>query len=214
MADIRTITLAASCAQALLPQGEAPERYNPEFLGLSAQNPEDLKGPDGSLISPEVVQVSHRFDKDMRVVLQDSQVETALFNERANESRFIHLVPDGIGENGSMRFGEQSITLSQVRALNLSAVSVVISITMEPPLASRWVQAFRASGARSVVVRSWEVGTATRSKFFFSAYEGLIQHGDPNRSFQQTRKSLMDDQALLGDEGPRWWGAYLSFGRP
>jgi hypothetical protein len=141
-------------------------------------------------------------------------VESTLFNERAGESRFIHLVPDGIGDNGSMRFGEQSITLSQVRALDLSAVSVVVSITMEPALASRWVQAFRASGARSVVVRSWEVGTATRSKFFFSAYEGLIQHGDPNRSFQQTRKSLMDDQALLGDEGPRWWGAYLSFGRP
>ena len=214
LADIRTITLAASCAQALLPQGAAPERYEPEFLGLSALDPEEVKGPDGSLISPEVVQISHRFDKDMRIVLQGSAAETGLFNEKAGDSRFIHLVPDGLGEKGSLDFGGQALTLQQVRALDLSAVSVVLSITMEPALASRWVQAFRASGVRSVVVRTWDVATATRSKFFFSAYEGLIQHGDPNRSFQQTRKSLMDDQALIGDEGPRWWGAYLSFGRP
>jgi hypothetical protein len=124
------------------------------------------------------------------------------------------MVPDSVGEKGSLSFGEQSQSLAQVRALDLSAVIVVLSTSMEPPLASRWVQAFRAAGVRSVVVRSWEVETASRSKFFFSAYEGFIQHGDPNRSFQQTRKSLMDDQALLGDEGPRWWGPYLTFGRP
>ncbi|MFT5587056.1 MAG: hypothetical protein ACI9VR_004661, partial [Cognaticolwellia sp.] len=214
LADIRTIILAASSGQALLPQGAGPERYNPEFLGISAVDPQDVKAPDGSLISPEVVQISHRFDKDTRMVLQGDAVQIALFDQNAGASRFVHLVPDSVGEKGSLVFGEQRLGLAQVRALDLSAVSVVLSTTMEPDLASRWVQAFRACGVRSVVLRSWEVDTATRSKFFFSAYEGFIQHGDPIRSFQQTRKSLMDDQALLGDEGPRWWGPYLTFGQP
>jgi hypothetical protein len=214
LADIRTITLAASAGQALLPQGAAPERYEPEFLGISAQDPKEIRDSDGNLLSTEVVQISHRFDKDMRIVLQGNAVTSADFDQNAGGSRFIHLVPESVGDKGNLFFGDQVLSLAQIRALDLSAVSVVLSTTLEPALASRWVQAFRACGVRSIVVRTWDVPAADRSKFFFSAYEGLIQHGDPNRSFQQTRKSLMDQQALLGEEGPRWWGPYLTFGRP
>lgn len=214
LADIRTITTAASAGQALLPQGKAPERYTPEFFGLSAMDPQDVRATDGSLIAPEVVQVAHRFDKDLRVLQQAEEIDTEAFGASAKSSRFLHLVPDGVGENASLRFGEQSLSLAQVRAVDLSAVSVILSIDLDPAVAARWVQTLRGAGAKSVVVRSWEVPTDTRSKFFFSAYEGLIQHGDPNRAFQQTRKSLSDDQALLGDDGPRWWGGYLVFGHP
>lgn len=214
LADIRTITMAASAGQAMLPQGEAPERYAPEFFGLSAADPQDVRASDGSLISPEVVQVAHRFDKDLRVLQQGAEIEVASFAETAQNSRFLHLVPDGLGPGASLRFGDQTLSLAQVRAVDLSAVTVILSVELEPNVGARWVQTLRGAGANSVVLRSWELPTDTRSKFFFSSYEGLIQHGDPNRAFQQTRKSLSDDQALLGDDGPRWWGSYLVFGHP
>lgn len=212
--DIRSVVMGTTSAQLLLPRGKAPERYDPEFLALSAGEPGEKVGPDGGISRPEVEQIGSRFDADARLIQQADQVDIPTFLSKAGTARYLHLVPEAVGPQGALVFGDQALYLHQVRGLDLSASTAILSVAMEPQVAERWVQALRSAGVQSVVVSSWEPEPTSRGRFFFSAYEGLLQHGSPNRAFQQSRKVLADDMSLIGDDSPRWWGAYLVYGLP
>ena len=215
LAEIRTMGYAASVGDAWRTERTQPTRYVPTYLGLSKTAPDDAIAEDGVRIPTEVENSGRHFDQELRVVHSGDAASVAAFAESARNARFIHLAGVESAERGSIVFGEETLGLAELRAMDLHARTVVVTGDAHPLIQTRWVQALRAAGCATIITTSWNTPLETRSKFIYTFYESLIQHGQPALALLQARQALREEQNLKGlGNDPAWWGPYYLHGQP
>ncbi|MCP4808271.1 MAG: CHAT domain-containing protein [Proteobacteria bacterium] len=215
LADIRTIGYGVTVADAWRTTPEPLGKYNPEYLGFSGLSADDALTEEGLKIPTETENSGRHFDEAARFVRAGEEASAEDFLAQAPKARMIHLADIGEGGSGSLALGSGEVVLADVRGLDLHGHTVIISSPADPRVASRWVQAFRSAGCASVITTSWETPLALRSKFVYTFYESLIQHGSPARALLQARQALREEMDLNGlGADPGWWGPYFLHGQP
>ena len=215
LAEIRTIGYASSVGEAYRVERPQPARYVPTYLGLSKLSPDDANAEDGVRIPTEVENSGRHFEKDLRVVHSGTDASLATFVESGTNARFIHLAAVEATDRAGMVFGDGEISLAELRATDLHARTVILTSDVPAAIQTRWVQALRAAGCQTVITTSWDTPLQTRSKFLYTFYESLIQHGQPARALLQARQALREEQNLKGlGNDPSWWGPYFLHGQP
>jgi hypothetical protein len=216
LADIRTIAYASTTGEAVLHTPEL-KRFRNEFLGLSVLSEADAKNAMGDQIATEVENVGRHFEPTLRAVFNGTEATAETFAEKAPNSRFIHLAAVEAGPNGGIGFKDGPMDLAWLRTLQLNGPTVVISTAVEPAISRRWAETLRAAGAGSVVTTAWDTPLPARSKYLFTYYEAVLQHGSPSRALLQARQTLRQEQELLVDPAdagnPGWWAQYTLHGQ-
>ncbi len=215
LADIRTISYANSTGDAWREPGKPAGRYLPEYLGISKLSSEDSRSDDGTPQPTETENTGRHFDAALRTIVDGGESTDTLFLEKTPNARFIHLSEVGVGDRAAIVLGGGEVQLYQIRELDLTGRAVTINSAVDPAVGRRWAQAFRAAGCETVITTTWDTPASTRSKYVYSFYESLIQHGSPSRALLQARQVLREEQTVRGVGGdPSWWGGYLVHGQP
>ena len=215
LAEIRKIGYATTVGDAWRTERTQPTRYVPNYLGISRLSPDEAVAADGVRIPTEVENSGRHFDQELRVVATGEEATKETFTESAGNARFIHLADVSEGERGSIQLAGDSVDLATIRGMDLHARMVLITGDVSPEAQLRWAQAFQAAGCATVITPSWTSPLESRSKFVYTFYESLIQHGEPGRALLQARQALREQQNLKGlGNDPTWWGPFFLYGRP
>ena len=114
---------------------------------------------------------------------------------------------------GGFQLADGPFPLSKLSGVAIGATAVSLAGGEDPDVIAARVAAFRAAGARDVLVEAWTPEPGLRDRLVTHFWEGI------NRRYSATR-ALSEARALtvreIGDEArlPASWAGYLVSGRP
>lgn len=212
LADTRSIAVLSTASELLRAPAAAPERFTPDYLGLDIPEAPAANGADAHKAT-EVEYTARQFSPENIVRERGARASAAVFKEKAPTARFLHLAGLGVGDRAALAFGEGTLGLAELRALNLSGTIAILSAELPAAVRDRWVHALRAAGVATVISTAWappgEIGGRITHRFF----EAAAQDRSP-------AMALADSQGTLRAEpnnvyfDPSWWALYFLHGQP
>lgn len=215
------------------PEAEAPAEGE-EGAGGAAEGeeapPEGEAAPPEGELSDEAMLERHRakrsvpidlvasgrsFGDDFKKLKIGEDVLESVWTEMGPTARYVQFSQMEPTADGGFVFADGELTLSEVRATEMTADIVVITAPAPGPVQTQRARAFLDAGAGSVLVLGWDVDEAAQDRFFDGFFAAVNRDRPPARALGEARQSLQRD-ALLGvdNDDPGLWGAMLLFSTP
>ncbi|MBK9643962.1 MAG: hypothetical protein IPO67_02190 [Deltaproteobacteria bacterium] len=210
LADVRTVTQAMTVAELRRPAPEAPERFVTDYLGLELGEAADAS--EGIKLASETEATGRQFPAERRSTPAKAELKVDKLKEILPTARFIHLAMPVIGDRGSIKLGEETLSLATVRGLNLKGVIAVISSDADAAVQERWAQALHSAGVSAVLRSSWLIPPDKRAKVLFRFFESIIQDRKPGVALVDGRNALQGEDNAHFD--PSWWSGFLLYDLP
>ncbi len=214
LADIRSLSSHLSGTDAFRELASKPVSFSPDFLGLAPGTEAATIRADGLKVLGEMVNASRQFGDGLRVTESGESATREIFLEKAARARYIHISDYGVGNAGSLLLADASVSLAEIRALNLAAQVVVLSANGDPQVMLRQAQAFHSAGASNLVMASWLVEAPVRGKYLYNFYEARNRERSPGRSLAEARQAMQSGNNSEEHFDPSWWGQFNLYGRP
>ena len=212
LADIRSIGVSSTVAQAFQEQERPALTYNPDFLGIAPFPPSAAQS--GNLVLPtEVTNAGRLFGSGLKEVHENKDATAAVFRDKSPTARFLHMSDVGLAERGGLGFSDGTVALHEVRGQDLVAQAVILSATSSPEVMRRRGQAFVSAGARSVITASWLVEETVRGKYLYTFYEAGNRDRPPSRAMVEAREALQKNPDTPNFD-PSYWGQFILHGSP
>ncbi len=214
LADIRSLSSHLSTTDAFRELASRPVLFSPDFLGLAPGTEAATIRADGLKVLGEMVNASRQFGQGLRITESGDSATRKIFLEKASKARYIHISDYGVGNAGDLLLAGGSVSLAEIRAMNLSAQVVVLSANGDPLVMLRQAQAFHSAGALNLVVSSWLVEAPVRGKYLYNFYEARNRERSPGRSLAEARQAMQSGINSEEHFDPSWWGQFNLYGRP
>jgi hypothetical protein len=214
LADIRSLSSHLSATDAFRQLASRPVVFSPDFLGLAPGTEAATIRADGLRVLGEMVNASRQFGQGLRITESGEAATREVFLEKASKARYIHISDYGVGNAGSLLLANGSVSLAEIRAMNLTAQVVVLSADGDPLVMLRQAQAFHSAGASNLVISSWLVEAPVRGKYLYNFYEARNRERSPGRSLAEARQAMQSGNNSDEHFDPSWWGQFNLYGRP
>jgi hypothetical protein len=149
--------------------------------------------------------------------LVGKQAQRSEFIKHAEVARYIYLSEVPTSNDGGFTLSDGDLTLSDIRGLNLQAMTVFISPAPDHNVQVARVEAFLQAGAKSVVVQTWQLPVSASRNMLDQLFISLKRNDPLLLAMKKTREKYISDQFKAKSESPNnpgIWGGYSIFGRP
>ena len=175
----------------------------------------------------EIKNIKHRFRKN-KVLKGFRASETFVKNENLNKYDIIHFATHGIMfyeqyQNSSLMLSKDDkndglLTYNEIKNLDLSGVDVVFMSACNTNFARPFKnltipslqQAFKDSGARSVVSTLWLIDDKATSLFVDIYYDQYLKIGSSSYALNEARKIFIEQYPEYSH--PYYWAGFAHFG--
>lgn len=217
LADIRQMTSTPTVATLSRELREVtPETFKLDFLAFGGEQKAPNENELTDFEAPDELKVCGRyFQSGFDEVLTGEEATLAVWKEKAETARYIHLADLNPSMNGGFQFADGPLSLDEIRNTPLHAEMVVMTARGTDAQQQQRARAFLDAGARWVLVAGWEVPDRYRVRYLGNIYDSMNQERPPIRAMSEGRNRLINDgMSSTNLDDPAIWGVFTLFGKP